>query len=164
MSGVEDFSTGRIVNRSPLTIRRRARWGDCDPAGVVYTPRFTEYMVSAYETLIGLIFAGPPHLAMRASGISLPIKACSVVFHRSLWLEQEFEIVVVVGNIRSRTFDLVQEARDLEGQTIFSGVLSPICVDGERKSRAIPDDLRTLLRAEQDCRGQGGQRSTGLDQ
>ena len=26
-----------VVSRTPLVVRRRVRWADCDPAGVVYT-------------------------------------------------------------------------------------------------------------------------------
>ena len=33
----------------PFTTRRRVLWGDCDPAGVIYTPRVFHYAVEAVE-------------------------------------------------------------------------------------------------------------------
>ena len=28
-----------LISRAPVIVRRRVKWGECDPAGVVYTPR-----------------------------------------------------------------------------------------------------------------------------
>jgi hypothetical protein len=32
-----------VVSDLPFTVRRTARWADCDPAGAVFTARFTDY-------------------------------------------------------------------------------------------------------------------------
>ena len=36
-----------LLSERPLTVRRRVRWGECDPAGVVYTATFADYAISA---------------------------------------------------------------------------------------------------------------------
>ena len=41
--------TEAVVSKQPFTVRRRVRFGDCDPAGVVYTVQFSEYVVSAMD-------------------------------------------------------------------------------------------------------------------
>lgn len=33
----------------PFTIRRRVLWGDCDPAGVIYTPQIFHYAIETIE-------------------------------------------------------------------------------------------------------------------
>ncbi|MFP6713422.1 MAG: thioesterase family protein [Rhodospirillales bacterium] len=33
----------------PFTTRRRILWGDCDPAGIVYTPRVFHYAIETVE-------------------------------------------------------------------------------------------------------------------
>lgn len=43
------IATEQVLSERPLVIRRRVKWGDCDPAGVVYTPMFSEYVISAAE-------------------------------------------------------------------------------------------------------------------
>ena len=42
-------SVEHVVSTHPFTVRRRIRWGDCDPAGVVYTGRFVEYLLGAVD-------------------------------------------------------------------------------------------------------------------
>src|SRR5439155_20898499 len=39
------FSTEQVIGTTPVVIRRRVKWGDCDPAGVVYTVTFGEYVI-----------------------------------------------------------------------------------------------------------------------
>ena len=39
----------KLVSRQPVIVHRRILWGDCDPAGVVYTPRFGDYFTSARD-------------------------------------------------------------------------------------------------------------------
>ena len=46
-------STEYIVSELPLVVRRRVKWGECDPAGVVYTVSFSEYVISAAELFYG---------------------------------------------------------------------------------------------------------------
>ena len=34
-----------VVSRVPFVVRRKVRWSDCDPAGVVFTGKFAEYVL-----------------------------------------------------------------------------------------------------------------------
>ena len=40
-------ATEYVLSERPFVVRRTVRWGDCDPAGVVYTGRFTDYLLGA---------------------------------------------------------------------------------------------------------------------
>src|SRR5207244_7412645 len=60
---VSMISTEHIIATRPLVIRRRVKWGDCDPAGVVYTVTFAEYVVSAAELFYGSLFETTPQRA-----------------------------------------------------------------------------------------------------
>ena len=33
----------------PFTVTRTVKWGDCDPAGIIYTPRVLDYAMEIVE-------------------------------------------------------------------------------------------------------------------
>ena len=136
-------ATERVTSTCPFTIRRRVRFGDCDPAGVVYTVRFSDYAVSAMELFLAELLGGP-HLVQLA-GINTPIKALAFVFSASMRPNDEFDMRVMVREIRTRTFDLAIAGTLADGTPAFEVLLTPITIDAEFRSIAIPDVLRTLL-------------------
>jgi acyl-CoA thioester hydrolase len=128
------------------------KWGDCDPAGVVYTPRFSDYVVETFLTFSERLIGSPLQERLQALDLGLPAKAMSMVFKRSLWPDEVFEIEVTVRAIRTRTFDLSFSARTLEGQAVFDATMSPICVrPGTRESCPIPDPLLDRLQAQREA-------------
>src|SRR5271170_316903 len=130
----------------PFSIRRRVKWGDCDPAGVVYTPRFSDYVVEVFLEFSAHLIGSPLQEKLRELDLGLPAKAITLEFKRSLWPDQVFDMSVRVGPIRTRTFDLSIRATTPEGIPLFDATLSPICVRPEtRESCAIPDLLRQKL-------------------
>lgn len=44
------MATGTESARFPFVHRRRVRWGESDPARIVYTPRFLDYAMEAIES------------------------------------------------------------------------------------------------------------------
>jgi acyl-CoA thioesterase FadM len=135
----------------PFRIRRRVNWGDCDPAGVVYTPRFSDYVVETYLEFSAQLLGSPLNDTLKALDLSLPAKAMSMEFKRSLWPDEYFDIVVRVEAIRTRTFDLSIRATTPEGTPVFDATLSPICVrPATRESCPIPESLRSKLESYRD--------------
>ena len=142
-----------VVGRTPLRIRRRVKWGECDPAGVVYTVTFAEYVASAAELFYERLFAMPPQAAKRESGFGTPSRALEFEFMASLWPDDEFDMTVTVLDIGRRTFKL-EIAGAKEGVAVFTARLTPICIArGERKSIDIPPILRSALECyRRECR------------
>ncbi|WP_287183639.1 thioesterase family protein [Paraburkholderia sp.] len=145
------LSTESLVSVDPVTIRRRVKWGECDPAGVVYTVTFSEYVISAAEIFYGVLFDCPPQKAKQREGFGTPTRALSFDFERSLRPDEEFEIVVTVGDVRQRSYVLNMVARTLEKEPVFTAELTPVCVArDERRSIDIPDNFRRALLKYQD--------------
>ena len=125
--------------------RRRVRWGECDPAGVVYTPRFAEYVADAFHEYLEYLLGAPLQRSLEALDVSTPCKALRFVFHHALHPDDELALAVGVAAIRTRTFDLAIEGR-LAGELAFEAVFTAICVHHTvRKSREIPPRLRERL-------------------
>ncbi len=130
----------------PFTSERRVRWGECDPAGVVYTPRFGDYVAEAFHTFMESLLGDPLSRKMPELDLGTPVKSLQFVFHRSLWHDDEFRISTLGGDIRNRSFDLAMEAHDTGGRHVFSARLGIICVHTvQRESQAIPQALKERL-------------------
>lgn len=137
-------ATEIVVSESPFRVRREVRWSDCDPAGVVYTGRYTEYLLGAIALFTDHL--GEGRRLGDAHGVGTPCKAMSFEFIATLWPGDTIDIECTVGAIRTRSYDIRVNARRPDGRPVFSAVFSPICVRlDERIGTTIPDSLRTAL-------------------
>ncbi|WP_028221037.1 acyl-CoA thioesterase [Paraburkholderia oxyphila] len=135
-----------VVSDLPFTVRRTARWADCDPAGVVFAGRYTDYLLGAVMHFMRRIGYGTNGQAGRESGVGLPCKHMSLTFHASLYPEDVVDIRVEVGEIRTHTFDLIARACLLDGRLAFEGQFTPIAIRSDvRESTSIPAALCEAL-------------------
>lgn len=143
--------TEYVLSTQPFVVRRRVRWGECDPAGVVYTPRFTDYLTSAVMLFHEHLFEAEPANFRQALGIDTPCKGMTLVFHGALWPGDVFDMRVHVGDIRNSSYDIHVTATGVKSDAVFSGVFSPVCIPrGERRAVPIPDAYRTPLQRSKD--------------
>ncbi|CAN7720903.1 thioesterase family protein [Variovorax sp. LjRoot175] len=146
------IATEQVLSQLPLVIRRRVKWGECDPAGVVYTVTFSEYVISAAELFYGALFGTTPQRAKREQGFGTPSRALSFDFQRSLRPDDEFDMTVTVADIHSRTYVFDITGRTPEGDVVFVAKLTPVCVArDERRSIEIPDAFRQALQHYRDA-------------
>jgi len=137
-----------VVGHSPFTVRRTVRWIDCDPAGVAFTGRFTEYLIGAVMHFYRHIGWGPG--AAGEGNVGLPCKHMALTFHVSLPPDAVVDIRIQVGAIRERSFDLLAHAHLPDGRLAFEGVFSPVCVaPAERRGVSVPQALRQVLQQHQ---------------
>jgi acyl-CoA thioesterase FadM len=137
-----------VVALRPFTVRRTVRWADCDPAGVVYSGNFAEYILSAVHLFRRHVFGQSWSQMREDSHVDTPAKALSLVFEGSLWPDDVVDIRLYVGAIRTRTADFIARAERADsGASVFDGRVAFICVSAEnrRVAAAIPSDLRDAL-------------------
>jgi acyl-CoA thioesterase FadM len=148
MSGPDADDLGeRLISRAPVVVRRRVAWGDCDPAQVVYTPRFADYGASAVDWFWRVVLPpGGPSLV--SEGLMSPIKHMEFTFEHVLRPGDLFDMTVYLTAIRTRTLDLMIKATGIDGTPRFSASFSPILVSTRTfTSAAIPASLRRPLEA-----------------
>lgn len=141
-------ATEYVLRTDPFTVRRRVRWSECDPAGVVYAGNFTEYLLSAADLFKQHLNVDGRLLATGDRPYHTPGKAMSLVYMGSLWPDDVFDISVFAGEVRTRTSDVLALARRADdGSAVFMGRITSIYVSREdrRKTVAIPDDVRTAF-------------------
>lgn len=137
-------ATECVVSVSPFIVRREVRWGDCDPAGVVYTGRYTDYLLGAISLFTEYLGGG--RQLGDVHGVGTPCKAMSFEFIGTLWPNDVMDIHCTIGQIRTRSYDILVQARRPDGRPVFSAVFSPICVQQDKRiGTPIPDSLRSVL-------------------
>jgi len=145
-AGAGITATEYVLSRSPFVVRRRVRWGECDPAGVVYTGCFTEYLISAVSLFMDNLAGEEAADFRRKLGVETPCKGMALTFASALWPGDVFDMRVRVGEIRNSSFDMMISAARPDGMAVFEGRFSPVCIPrNERRAIPIPDELRMRL-------------------
>ena len=148
MNDPDDDNLGeRLISREPVIVRRRVHWGECDPAQVVYTPRFADYGASAVHWFWRVVLPdGGSELA--TAGLITPVKHMAFTFQHVLRPNDVFDMTVRIGAIRTRTLDILVDATGSDGSERFSARFTPILVsDRDFESRPIPSATRQVLEA-----------------
>ena len=102
-------ATEIVVGTNPITIRRRVKWGECDPAGIVYMVNYSEYVVSAYEIFMAVLLGEAFVKAKARHRVALPAKAFAIEFYASLRPDDDFLMTIEILDIRAKTFDISVE-------------------------------------------------------
>lgn len=137
--------TEQVVSELPFIVRRVVRWSDCDPAAVVYTGRFSAYLLDAVMLFYRRI-GWSPNAWGKSDRVGLPCKHMSLTFHQSLVPDDVIDIHIDVMAVREHSFDLGARAYLPDGGLAFEGVFSPICIQTDAWiSTLIPAALRQAL-------------------
>jgi 4-hydroxybenzoyl-CoA thioesterase len=129
---------------------RRAEWGDCDPAQIVFNPRFFEW----FDAQTALIFetAGLPKrdLLRRPDFAGFPLVETRARFHRAVSFGDVVLLESRIGAVRKSSFD-VEHRLTKGGELAAEGFETRVWTirdpnDPERiKSHPIPAEILTKL-------------------
>ena len=130
---------------SSFRYARRVQFGETDLAGIVHFSWMFRYMEEA------------EHAAWRAAGLSIaergsalgwPRVAASFEFRNPLHFEDEFDVIVRLGDVGSRS--LQYEHSIVRGDVVIgSGRITTVCVqkvDGQMRAVAIPAGILQKLK------------------
>ena len=128
---------------SPFRLRRRVQFYETDVAGIVHFSWFFRYMEEA------------EHALWRENGLSIfpaalthgwPRIAASFDFRRPLRFEDEFDVVIRVAEMKSRTIRY-ECALEKDGTTLATGTMTIACVRKQPTMQAvdIPAEIREQL-------------------
>lgn len=141
-----DDITEQLIVTDPITVRRRVSWGECDPAGVVYTPHFANYAASACDFWMrhALGHHDRPHPSHQQ--VVFPMRAMSFDFVGMLRPDDVFDMQVGLTALRTRTFTVKIMARHTGGAPAFTALLARIAFDqATRTAVPIPEALYARL-------------------
>ncbi len=132
--------------------KRTILFGDCDPAGIIYTPRVAYFVVEAAHEFISHSLGVPGLRAILAMGILPPARALSIEFLAPMVWDDEIDIAVSCRDIKTSSFTFFVEARNKAGEITFRATFTQVCVSPKsHRPVAIPAPLLLALKGGPAC-------------
>ena len=136
-----------VRSHRPFVVRRTVKWSECDPAGVVYTGNFVDYVTSAFRSFLAHALGANVDAYSAEFGVDFPAKAISFVFDSSLRPDDKLDVEVRVARFGNTTFE-TEFIGTHKGAACFNARMTTICVSPkDRRSIRVPDPLRAKLEA-----------------
>lgn len=130
----------------PFRTSRVILFGDCDPGGIVYTPRIAHFVVEANLEFLSHALGGPATRRLIAMGVLPPARALSIEFLHPMTWDEVIDIDVVVERVGEQSFTLAVSAFNSEGTTTFRAAITHVTVSPQtRRPVPLPPELRTAL-------------------
>jgi len=128
-----------------FVINRRVRFGDCDPGGILYTPRISYFVIEAVLDFISVCFGAPAEKSMIDLGILPPARSFNVEFLKPMAWDDEVEIKVCLKEMRNSAI-VFSVNGFVSMDQVFAAELTQVCIDPEtRRPINIPGKLREVL-------------------
>lgn len=145
-----------------IYLKRPVLFGDCDPEGIVYTPRFAFFAVEAIHDALAIWLddgSGEYHKhggglrRLMGHDILPPARAFNLEFLHPLTWDEELEVRVNVAKVTERTFTFhiegwLEKSRlsQAENVQVFAANLTQVCADPKTiTSMPLPEPLKTRL-------------------
>jgi 4-hydroxybenzoyl-CoA thioesterase len=137
-----------VSNRMPVEIE----WGHCDPAGIVFNPRFFEFFDAGTWLLLQIALGVPRHNLSEHFGIiGIPLVEAGANFVAPLKFGDRIELESAVTDLRRSSFD-VQHRVYKDGKIAIDGLEKRVWAgahpDDATRMRAvpIPEEVAARLR------------------
>ena len=117
----------------------------CDPAGIVFFPRYFDMMQDAFEAFMkarGL----PAARIMKETHYYLPLVRAECDFRAPLIWGDRLRVEVKVNEVRRRSFSVDYRFRNDEDRTVAQGYTAHVVADkSTRRAIPVPEELRRAL-------------------
>lgn len=132
---------------SEFKYRRRVQFAETDLAGIVHFSTMFRYLEEAEHAMWR---AAGLTIAERGSDLGWPRLGAALEFRNPLRFEEEFEVWVRIGALKTRTLEY--EFTIVRGQTVIAvGTMTAVCVrklpNGTMRAGEIPAEIRKSLQA-----------------
>jgi 4-hydroxybenzoyl-CoA thioesterase len=87
----------------------RVEWGHCDPAGIVFNPRFFEYFDRGTWLMFATVLDVPLGRLEAVFGVTLPLVDAGVRFVLPARFGDLLEVVTMVTEFRRSSFDIAHQ-------------------------------------------------------
>ena len=132
---------------TPFVDRRTVVWRDCDPAQIVYTPRFLDFVAEAIEGWFRHVFGVDWYGFRNLHNVGVPAVHTSLDFTAPVHSGDELSLVVLVDEVgrSSLPFRVIGQLGDREA---FRAAWTISIIDPAAGNRpiSIPDDVRDVIR------------------
>ncbi|WP_413662134.1 acyl-CoA thioesterase [Microbulbifer sp. CNSA002] len=129
-----------------ITVKRKVLFGDCDPEGIVYTPRFSSFALEATHDAMAVLLEGPAIARMKQLGFLTPVRAFNLEFLSPVTWDQELSIQVSVADIGNHSFTFQTKGFLESGILAFTANITYVTLSSPEKEKTpLPGYLREAL-------------------
>lgn len=126
--------------------KRVVLFGDCDPAGAIYSPRVAHFVIEAVLEFQASLLGGSAARKLLAMGVLPPARSLRIDFLAPLTYDDEIRLDVACIEIGSTSFTCQVEATRIDARVAFRSRLTQVCVSPATKHPAqLPPALRAAL-------------------
>jgi 4-hydroxybenzoyl-CoA thioesterase len=128
-------------------------WGHCDPAGIVYFPRFFEMFHAAMESWFGNALGLPYQEVIVGRKLGFPSVHTEADFVHPTRFGERIAVELRVAKLGRSSIALAYRVRGPDGELRATGrtVCAVMDLDPDsathRRSRPVPDDIRAAIEA-----------------
>ena len=134
----------------PYSLTRTVKWGDCDPAGIVYTPKVLDYAMEILEAWYREVVGVSWLRLNREMGMGAPTVRAELDFLDAPYPDQEIVTRLRVESLGRSSITIVVTGRDTGDRDIFRAKLISCFVSKPAfKPTAIPGEFRDRIVAYQ---------------
>ncbi|TNC84714.1 MAG: thioesterase [Alcanivorax sp.] len=128
-----------------FVVKRRVLFGDCDPGGILYTPRAAHYIVEAGLDFFRARLGDGAERKLFEQGIAPPARAFSIEFLKPMTWDDVIEIEVQVKEIRTHAI-VLRFFGTVSGFDVLSAEITQVIVSTNTMQPApVADELRAKL-------------------
>ena len=123
--------------------RLRVRYGECDPQGVVYFARYSDFvdiaMTELWRERIG------PYGEMVEAGSDMVVAELVLRYRGSASFDDELDVIVAVDRLGETSLTCSWRI-ERDGAVLVEGTIRQVCIDPATKAKKpLPPDVRAAL-------------------
>ena len=126
----------------PFTFLQKVQFKHCDPAGIVFYPRFIEMINDAVEAMFDEALGWPFEVLLRDGGV--PTASIGVDFLTPSRHGDQLDIVIDIEKLGRASMRLAITALS-GGSTRFRGSMTLVYVDSDDRPQHWPDTVRARI-------------------
>lgn len=123
----------------PFIQSRIVRWGDCDPAGIIYTPRILDYAIEMVEACLREVMGASWNVMREQHNIGGPTVHFECDIRKPLAPDMAVDLVLTLEKLGRSSMTSRIVCVDAEGVEYFRVLLVNCFVTGDS-----PTDIRAL--------------------
>ncbi len=135
-------------NSHPFTVTRTVKWGDCDPAGIIYTPRVLDYAMEILEVWYREVVGVSWLTLNRERSMGVPTVRAELDFLAAPQPDQDMVLDLLVEDLGRSSITILVTGRDRAGKAYFRAkLISCFITRPAFKPTAIPPEFRDRIQA-----------------
>lgn len=134
--------TGGSAKPTAFNVTRRVSWGDCDPAGIIYTPRVLDYAMETLEAWNREVLGVPWIKLNREMSMGMPTVRAELDFLAAPAPDEDVVTELRVEQVGRSSITFLITGDDGNGRAFFRVKVTSCLISRPAfKPTPIPDDL-----------------------